>query len=73
MKTISPLAESFAFLLIDHTPCFEIDTSGSASEHRLSELSAEFGFASLTACLNALHGWNLTVSDVARLMIDAID
>jgi hypothetical protein len=60
----------FRHLLEDQTPCYEIDTSGSATEHELGELARLDGHASLTSCLNEWNAWGRTVSQVADLIIN---
>lgn len=56
-------------LLNDTTPCFDIDTTGSASEHELGDLARLDGHASLTSCLNDMNAWSMTVAQVAEILI----
>jgi hypothetical protein len=59
----------YTHLLQDKTPCHKIDTSGSASEHELGELARLDGHASLTSCLNDYNAWNMTVGEVASMIL----
>lgn len=60
----------FIHLLGDHTPCFEIDSSGSASQHELGELTKLDGHASLTSALNDMGAWGMTVAQVAEILLN---
>ena len=68
-KTITK--NDYSHLLLDHTPCTEIDTSGSASEHELGDLARLDGHSSLTNFLNEGHLWDLTVSQAAEILLKA--
>ena len=59
----------YLHLLNDHTPCCEIDSSGSASEHELGDLARLDGHASLTSALNDMDAWDMTVADMAELFL----
>jgi hypothetical protein len=59
----------YSRLLTDNTPCFDIDTTGSASEHELGDLARLDGHASLTCCLNDMNAWSMTVAQVAEILI----
>lgn len=59
----------YSHLLNDTTPCFDIDTTGSASEHELGDLARLDGHASLTSCLNDMSAWSMTVAQVAEILI----
>jgi hypothetical protein len=59
----------YSHLLTDNTPCFDIDTTGSASEHELGDLARLDGHASLTSCLNDMNAWSMTVAQVAEILI----
>ena len=58
-------------LLADNTPCFDIDTTGSASEHEIGDLARLDGHASLTSCLNEMNAWSMTVAQVAKILISS--
>ena len=59
----------YSNILNDNTPCFEIDTSGTASEHDLADLASIAGHSSLTSCLNHMKAWSMTVAQVAEILI----
>ena len=59
----------YVHLLDDHTPCHEIDSSGSASQHELGDLVKIEGHSSLTSYLNDTNSWGMTVSEVAETLI----
>ena len=59
----------YSHLLNDHTPCTDIDASGSASQHELGDLAKIEGHASLTSCLNDMNAWSMTVAQVAEILI----
>lgn len=61
----------YKHLLNDTTPCHDIDTSGSASEHELGDLARLDGHASLTSCLNDMNAWGMTVAEVAEILISS--
>ena len=60
----------YIHLLNDQTPCFEIDSSGSASQHELGELAKLDGHASLTSCLNDINAWGMTVAQVSEILLN---
>lgn len=59
----------YTHLLNDHTLCFEIDTSGTASEDELGDLVRSQGYSSLTSCLNDLNLWDKTVAQVVKIIL----
>lgn len=59
----------YSHLLTDKTSCFNIDTTGRASEHELGDLARLDGHASLTSCLNDMSAWEMTVAQVAEILI----
>lgn len=59
----------YLHLLKDKTPCFEIDSSGSASENELGDLARLDGHASLTSFLNDMNAWGMSVGEVAEMLI----
>ncbi len=59
----------FSHLLADNALCYDIDTTGSASEHELGDLARLDGHASLTTCLNDMSAWGMTVAQVAEILI----
>lgn len=61
----------YRYLLDDKTLCYEIDTSGTASEHELGCLARLDGHASLTSCLNDWNAWGMTVGEVAAIIINS--
>ena len=60
----------YLHLLNDHTPCCEIDTSGSASQHELGDLVKLDGHASLTSAINDMDAWGMTVAQVAEILLN---
>ena len=61
--------QDYLHLLDDHTPCTDIDVSGSASQHELGDLAKIDGHASLRSCLNDMSAWGMTVAEVAAILI----
>ena len=60
----------YLHLLNDHTPCTDIDTSGSASQHELGDLVKLDGHASLTSAINDMDAWGMTVAQVAEILLN---